>query len=163
MSDHYIVTADHAHLRIFAERQPPGQQQPALEQIEAMDFPQGKHGYSDRDTDMAGRFAGSKPQSSGPGRSGIGIGRTGGMSIDERLPMEREERRRRAKEIAAEIDAFFAQRNNATWDFAAGPDFNSAVLELLTRDTRERLRRSVSKDLVNQRVDELRAHFAEKR
>ena len=160
MSDHFIVTADHAHLRIFAERQSPGQQRPALDQVEAMDFPRGKHSASDRDTDMAGRFPGSKRQSPGPGHPAAGIGRAG-MSIDERLPMEREEDRRRAKEIAAEINAFFAQRNNATWDFAAGPDLNSAVLELVTRDTRDRLRRSVSKDLVNQRADQVLAHFAE--
>jgi hypothetical protein len=159
MSEHYIVTADRAHLRIYAERQSPGQQTPALEQVEAMDFPGGKHSAADRDSDMAGRFPGSKRQAPGPGNPGGGLGRTG-MSIDERLPMQEEENRRRAKEIAAEIDAFFAQRNNATWDFAAGPDLNNVVLDLLTRDTRGRLKRSISKDLVNQRVEEVRAHFA---
>lgn len=159
MSDHYIVTADHAHLRIFAERRPPGQQSPALEQVEAMDFPQGKYSYTDRDTDMAGRFPASRRQAPGPGNPAPGLGRSG-MSIDERLPMEREEERRRVKEIAAEIDAFFTPRNDASWDFAAGPQLNNAVLENVSRSVRERLRRSVSKDLVNQRVDEVRAHFA---
>lgn len=159
MSEHYIVTLDHAHLRIYAERHPPGQQSPALEQVEAMDFPQGKHSYTDRDTDMAGRFPGARRQAAGPGNPAPGLGRSG-MSIDERLPMQREESRRRARELSAEIDSFLGQRPNATWDFAAGPDLNNAILELVSRDVRERLRRSVPKDLVKQRVDELRAHFA---
>ena len=158
MSEHYIVTLDHGHLRIYAERMPPGQYTPALQQVEAMDFPLGKHSPSDRDTDMAGRFPGAKKQSSGVGGPGK-VGPTG-MSIDERLPMQREESRRRAKELAAEIDAFFRQRPEASWDFAAGPELNGTVLALISPGVRQRVRRTVAKDLVNQRVDEVRAHFA---
>jgi hypothetical protein len=156
MSEHYIVAVDHGHLRIYAERHAPGQRTPGLESVEAMDFPQGRAAYADRDTDMAGRFASSKNQGSG---AGAPAGRHG-MSIDERLPMQREESRRRAKEIAAEIDAFFQKRTSATWDFAAGPELNHAVLELIAPAHRRRLRRSVAKDLVNQRVEDMRAHFA---
>jgi hypothetical protein len=157
MSEHYIVTVDHAHLRIYEERHPPGQQSPALEQVESMDFPAGKRSYVDRETDMAGRFPSSKRQTGGSGNPAAAHS---GMSIDERLPMQREEERRRAKEIAATIDEFFKSRTGASWDFAAGPGLNRAVLEHLSADVRERMRRSVSKDLVNQRVDEVRAHFA---
>ena len=155
MREHYIVTADQGHLRIYEERQPPGQRSPSLEQVESMDFPGGKHSYTDRDTDMAGRFSNSRQQ--GPG-AGLPTGRQG-MSIDERLPMQREETRRRAKEVAAEIESFLQRHPEATWDFAAGPELNTTVLDLLTSPVRQRLRRSVSKDLVNQRVDEVRAHF----
>src|SRR5438046_2348355 len=116
MSEHYIVTVDHGHLRIFADRLPAGQVTPALEQVQAMDFPLGKRDPSDRDTDAAGRFASSKTQAAGAGAPTA----RQGMSIDERLPMRQEESRRRAKELAAEIDAFFRQRPEATWDFAAG-------------------------------------------
>jgi protein required for attachment to host cells len=123
-----------------------------------MDFPGGKHNYTDRDTDQAGRFAGSKNQAGGIGAPGKG-GRVG-MSIDERLPMQREESRRRAKELAAEIEHFLNGRPNASWDFAAGPELNGTVLEIISPALRQRLRRSVSKDLVNHRVDEVRAHFA---
>ena len=156
MSEHYIVTADQGHLRIYAERHPPGQFSPSLELVESMDFPGGKHSYSDRDTDVAGRFSSSKNQGAG---SGMPTGRQG-MSIDERLPMQREESRRRAKEVAGEIDDFLQQHPDAQWDFAAGPELNNTVLELLSSAVRKRLRRTVSKDLVNQRVDEVRAHFA---
>lgn len=155
MSDRYIVTLDHGHLRIFEERNPPGQLSPALVQVEAMDFPAGRNSYTDRETDMAGRFPTSKNQSIG-GSTGA---RTG-MSTDERLPMQREEERRRARELADEVDQFFQQRPEAQWDFAAGPELNNAVVELLSPGVRQRLRRSVAKSLVNQRVDEVRAHFA---
>src|SRR4051812_25731862 len=158
MSEHYIVTLDQGHLRIFAERVAPGQYTPGLQQVEAMDFPAGKHNYSDRDTDQAGRFSGSKNQAAGMGAPVKGA--RAGMSIDERLPMQREESRRRAKELAAEIENFFQHRPEASWDYAAGPELNSTVLEMLSPALRQRLRRSVSKDLVNQRMDEVRAHFA---
>jgi hypothetical protein len=153
MNEHYIVTADAGHLRIFAERQDAGQLAPSLQRVAAMDFPAGRHSFTDRETDMSGRFPGSKRQAAGPGLQA-------GMSIDERLPMKREEDRRRAKDLANEIDAFFASRPLATWDFAAGPDLNGAVLELVSREVRQRIKRSVAKDLVHQRTDELRAHFA---
>lgn len=156
MSEHYIVAIDHGHLRIYAEQRPPGQRTPGLEQVEAMDFPAGRNSYVDRETDMAGRFPGSKQQGPGPGFS---PGRAG-MSIDERLPMQREESRRRVKELAAEIDAFLQKHPDATWDFAAGPELNNPVLEMMSPPVRRRMRRSVAKDIVNQRADDVRAHFA---
>ena len=156
MREHYVITADQGHLRIYAERSAPGQKAPALDQVEAMDFPQGKRSYSDRETDMAGRFASSKHQGPAPGSP---TARTG-MSIDERLPMQREESRRRAREIAAEIDAFLQRHRDASWDFAAGTELNGTLLELLSPAVRQRLRRTLAKDLVNQRGDEVRAHFA---
>jgi hypothetical protein len=153
MSEHYIITLDHGHLRIYLERIAPGQFTPSLEPMEMMDFPAGRHSYSDRDTDMAGRF----PSAGVPGQADTGHR---GMSIDERLPMQREENRRRARELASMVESFLEQRAEASWDFAAGPDLNHAVLELLSPPVRRRLRRSVPKDLVNQRLDEVRAHFA---
>src|SRR5262249_54826780 len=122
---------------------------PTLEEVEALDFPAGRKAYTDRDTDMAGRFPGGQE-----------VGGPSSMSIDERLPMQREENRRRARELAFILESFLEQRDEASWDFAAGPELNGAVLELLSPPVRRRLRRSVTKDLVNQRLDEVRAHFA---
>jgi hypothetical protein len=158
MNEHYIVAVDRGHLRIYAERTAPGQRTPGLQQVQAMDFPAGRHSYTDRDTDMAGRFPGAKRQSAAVGGPG-NVGHVG-QSIDERLPMKREETRRRAKELAAEIDAFFQNRTDASWDFAAGHELNGTILELISPVVRQRLRRTVAKDIVNQRVDEVRAHFA---
>ena len=159
MSDHYFGAADHGHLRIFLPRQSPGQREPDLEEVEAMDFPLGKHSYSDRDTSMAGRFQGSKHQGAGPGApGGMGVGRTG-MSIDERLPMQREEERRRSRDVAAEIETFFATRPDATWDLACAPAMHRSIVDELSGAVRQRLRRTITKDLVNQRREDVRAHF----
>src|SRR3954470_6583332 len=113
MSDHFIIALDQGHLRIYAERKAPGQFTPGLQQVEAMDFPLGKKAYTANDTSMAGRF----PQDRG---------RHPGGSIDERLPMKEEADRRRAGQLAAEVEVFLANRPDATWDFAAGPEVHHA-------------------------------------
>jgi len=147
MSDHYIVTSDRGHLRIFAETRPPGQRTPRLETVAALDFPGGIHDYTDRDTDVAGRF---------PGAGGRGRG----MSIDERLPMKREEERRSVRLIAGELESFFAARPQASWDLAVAPSLYNAIVQSLSPATRRRLQRVLSMDLVNQDSEEVRSHFA---
>jgi hypothetical protein len=155
MSDHFIITADRGHVRIFQREQPLGQTKPGAKEVQAVDFPAGRQSYTDRDTDMAGRFQSSKHQARGPGAS---VARTG-MSIDERLPMQEEEERRQTRDITQTIATFLEQRPDATWDFAAGPAIHNAVLESIPPATRSRLRQAVAKDLVNQPVDELLGHF----
>jgi hypothetical protein len=162
MSSHYFVTVDAGHLRIYVERRAPGQQTPALDQVESMDFPAGVRSYNERDTDQAGRFGSSKhpaAASGAPAAGSTGTAGRSGMSIDERLPMKREEAKRRARDLAVEIEAFLAQHPDATWDFAAGPELNGAVLEQISPQARGRLKRSLVKDLVKQRNGDLRAHF----
>lgn len=155
MNSHYIVIADHAHLRIFAEKKVLGQATPKLEEVYAMDFAQGKSSYTDNESDMAGRFQGSKQQGASPGSP---VARTG-MSIDERLPMQREVERRNLDDLARAIESFLAPRPDASWDFAAGPSSHNAVLERLAPQVRSRLRSSLPKDLVNQPITNLRERF----
>jgi len=152
MNDHFIVALDRGHLRIYAEIKAPAQKTPRLTIVEAMDFPAGKGSYTAHETDAAGRFPGSKG-----GTAGIG---SPGMSIDERLPIKREESRRAARLIAAEIDKFLRSRLGASWDLAATPSLYNAVIEELSPETRRRLKRALSKDLVNQNAEEVRIHFA---
>lgn len=159
MSDHYFVIADQGHLRIYFARNGRRQRGLALDQVAAVDFPAGLRSYVARETSMAGRFQSSKHQVAGAGAPGPGPGRTG-MSIDERLPMQREEERRRARDVAAEIDTFLARRPTATWDFAGAPEFHRTVTEQLSPQVRQRLLRTIQKDLVNQRIEQLRIHFA---
>ncbi len=156
MPDHYFITADHGHIRIFQVSQATGQHEPSLSQVEAMDFPAGRQSYVDRDTSMAGRFRSSKHQAAGP--AGAIPGRAG-MSIDERLPMQREEERRRTRDVADEIEAFLTARPDATWDFAGAAAFHRSVVGQLTPQLRQRLRHTIEKDLVNQPNDELRARY----
>ena len=149
MNDHYIVTSDRGHLRIYAETRPAGQRTPRLDVVEALDFPGGKSSYSAHDTDMAGRFPSSGAE-----------GHDMGMPIDERLPMKREEERRGVKLIASELDKFFAVRPQASWDVAVAPSLYNAIVRTLSPATRRRLKRVLSKDLVDQNMEEVQAHFA---
>jgi hypothetical protein len=155
MDSHYIVIADHGHLKIFKEYSEPGQSTPGLDEVYVMDFPHGRLSYVDSDTDMAGRFQGSKQQGRG---SGTPTSRTG-MSIDERMPMEREADRRQTEDVAAAIEAFLSGQPTASWDFAAGPTGHNAILAHLSPQIRSRLRSSISKNLVNQPRAELLSHF----
>lgn len=155
MNAHYIVLADHAHLRVFSERTEPGQATPTLEEVFAMEFAAGRTGYTENDTDMAGRFQNSNQQQAAAGAPGA----RAGMSIDERLPMQREHERRNLDDVAREIDVFLKLRPNASWDFAAGPGAHNALLERLSPPVGDRLQRSLPKDLVNQPVGELVERF----
>ena len=153
--NHYIVIADHGHLRIFEERSRIGQSTPSLEEVHAMDFPHARMSYADSDSDMAGRFQSSKHQQAAPGAP---TARTG-MSIDERLPMQREVERRQSDDVARAINAFLEGDPMATWDFAADPSVHNDILDHLGPQTRFRLRRTVAKDLVKQPTSELLNHF----
>lgn len=147
MSEHYIVTIDRGHLRIYTENRADSRSNPSLDVVESMDFPEGKRSYTDQDTDMAGRFPGVQ-------------GRSGGMSIDERLPMKRETERRNVQLVAGELNTFLHNRPNASWDLAAAPSMYRLMIDELSPDVRRRLKRALPKDLVNQHTEELRAHFA---
>lgn len=147
MTEHFIVTLDRGHLRIYAEERAPGQATPRLALVEAMDFPAGTESYTAHETDQAGRFPGA-------------LGRQGGGSIDERLPMRREVEKRRIEDLAGEVNSFLRTRPEASWDLAAPAEIQPLVLAQLAPSTRERLRRSLAKDLTNQPVAEVRAHFA---
>ena len=155
MNSHYTILADHAHLRIFTERAETGQSTPTLEEVFAMDFPEGRQSYTDNESDMAGRFQYSKHQMKSAGAPGA----RSGMSIDERLPLQRESDRRHVSEVAREIDGFLNLRPDASWDFAAGPTSHNAILERLSPPVRARLRSSLPKDLVNQPTSDLRERF----
>lgn len=155
--EHFIVAADAGHLRVVAERREVGQATASLHPVLEMDFPAGRAWYTDGEASPAGRFPVAKhPVVGVPGRGTQRVG----ASIDERLPMQREQARRRVRELAGRINHFLAERPGASWDFAAGPDLNAVVLEQLDHDIRGRLRRSVAKDLVRQPLDGLREHFA---
>jgi hypothetical protein len=158
MNEHYLVAADHGHLRIFAKRRTPSQATPALAEVDSLDFPAGKTSYTGRDTDVAGRFPSAKMQGRGIGAPG-NVGRNG-MSIDERLPMQREEERRRVKDIGERLEEFFRQRPEATWELAAGPELITQLRDGVSAGLRSRLRRTIAKDLVNQSADDVRAHFS---
>lgn len=108
MSEHYIVTLDRDHLRIYAEHRDDGASASRLEAVESMDFPGTIRSYT----------------------------------------------------LSGEIDTFLQNRPTATWDFAAPAPELQTVMGDLSPETIRRLQRSLSKDLVNQNAEEVRAQFA---
>jgi hypothetical protein len=147
--DHYMAVVDRAHLRIYQVREPQGGGSTQFELAEAFDLIAGHQQYTDRDTDMAGRFPGGsgRQQTSGAG------------TIDERLPMQAEHERRVVGDLAGYLTRFFQEHPRATWDYAAGPGIHRAVLDRLPADVRGRVQVAITKELVHQTPAQLRTHL----
>jgi hypothetical protein len=144
--DHFVAVIDRAHLRIYHLHTPETGGPVQFELADAFDFPAGHLGYTDRDTDQAGRFPGA-------------VGRGGGGSIDERLPMQAEQERRLAADLAEHLERFLRAHPEATWDFAAGPGLHHAVLDNLSPPVRVRLGVAVVKELIHQTPVQLRSQL----
>jgi hypothetical protein len=143
--ENFIVVLNRGHLRIYAaDKSTP-------ELVESSDMPEGLQGYTDNDTDQAGRFPGTQ-----------GKGRGIGGSIDERLPMQEEQQRRIVREAVKRVEEFLAAHPDARWSFAAGPALQQPVLDELADDARSRLDKTIAKDLVNVRLTELPKYFSER-
>src|SRR5690349_4658971 len=145
MAQKFIIAVDRAHLRIYRYSQQPGQFTPSIQPVDSLDIPEGHDSYTDNDSDMAGRFPGSR-------------GRSGGMSIDERLPMKEEHMRTIVEQLADRITAFLEKHPNSTWDMAVGAPLRSQLVDALPDPVRRRLDQVISKDLVNVPPAELREH-----
>lgn len=149
MNERYVVAVNRGSIRIYQHEQPPGQMTPGYRPVQSLDVPAGRMSYNQNDTDQAGRFP-SNPQQGGNYR---------GMSIDERLPMQRENEKRVIEDVAREVETFLAAHPGAEWDFAAPPGVHHAVLDNLSDGVKQRLRLALTKDLTNLPVPELREHL----
>lgn len=136
MNEHFIVTLDREHLRIYTENNTLGEALPKLEVVEVVDVPAGG--------------------SANP----FGVSNGLPASTNRRTTGKRDEQRRALLELARELDAFLHGRPDASWDFAAAPSLFNSVIEQLSPDTRRRLKRVLSKDIVNRRAEEVHVQFA---
>ncbi len=150
----FVVTVDHAHLKIYRATDTRGPSRLQLQLEEAVDFPSGRSSYFAEESDQAGRF---------PGRRGTpaDVAPQSGGSIDERLPMQQEQERRIQTQLATRIDNFLQQHADAMWDYVAAPALHRAVFERLSDDVRQRVGAELAKDLVNAPVLELAAQVAD--
>lgn len=146
--EHFLVLVNMKHVRIYDDAV---RGNPQL--VEAFEPEIGQGGYTDQDSDQAGRFG------NGGGRGGRNVR---GGSIDERLPMLEEQQRRVAKEAAAVITRHLKAHPNANWSYAAGPTLHSLVLKELHKDLLARKDHDIQKDLLNMPLPELVGHFAQK-
>lgn len=146
MNETLYVVVDRSRVRVYrhAAAVPPATRAgPKL--VESIDCPEGRAAYFDRESDAAGRF----PSSRGPG-----------MSTDERLPMKEEHERRIAADIVSLLNRILPAYPEATWHLAAGPGLLQTVLAQLAPDHRQRLGKTLAKNLAQLPVGELTAHFA---
>ena len=146
MADHHYVVLNRSQILIYRERVEPGFP-PGCVLVASIDFPEAHRGYTDDQSDMAGRFPAAP--------------RSGGMNIDERLPMQEEAERRNAANLARSLEQFLKQHPNSRWDYAAGPTVHYAVLERLSPGVRAGLDRTLQKDLTKTPVIEIASHFDE--
>jgi hypothetical protein len=149
LTETLFVVVDRGHFRAYLEEIPlkPGGT-PATRLIEALDLLQGHEYERDRVTDPAGRFG---------NRTHVGGGE--GASIDERLPEKEELERRTVGDLVGRIEDLLTRHRYATWFLAAPPALCHPILEKLSSAVRERLRRSIAKDLTKFPAHELRGHF----
>ena len=145
MSEHYIATIDRGRLRIYTEAKAFEQRSPRLEIVEAMDFPSFATGEDSSDDESV-----DAPKDSGATRRPI-------VDVAEQRGSAA---RRNTELLSSELDTFLQSRPDATWDFAAAPSLYRTVFERLSSGTRLRVKRVLSKTLVNQRAEEVWAHFA---
>ncbi|MEO6002638.1 MAG: host attachment protein [Opitutus sp.] len=139
MNEHYIVTVDRGHLRIYSEGKSASRR---LEVVESLDFPT-QSGSTEREVDGAVNWS-PRPDS--------------GLIEDLRLSGKAE---RRCNDVmAAELDSFLQNRPGASWDLAVAPSLFNLIIDRLSPGTRRRLKRALSQALANLRVDEVRAFFA---
>ena len=144
MTPRYILTAAGRQFVAYEKTTAPGRPAPSFHQVEAQEFIPAHGSYTSRDTDRAGRF----PSDASPG-----------MSIDERLPMQEECRRREAEWLAGCVEQFLKSHPAGAWAFAAGDALHHAVLDRLGSAARANLVETVRKNLVHLPVQQLGAHF----
>ena len=132
MSEHFVVTVDCDHFRIFAERAVRGVPT-RLEAVETMEFP-----FALKESVEPDNFVDQALVRPGVLRSWW-----------------------RVSNLAAELEIFLQSRPEATWDFAASPEFHDGLIERLSEETRRRLRVSMAQDLANDSAEQVRARFAE--
>lgn len=144
INPHYIVVLNRSQLLVYREDAAPGRPETHCVLVEAADFPSAHESYTDRASDMAGRF----PR-----------GADSNMNIDERLPMQEEFQRRQVATIAQTLERFLRRHPHIRWDYAAGPALHYAVLDRLPAELRGGMDRATQKDLTKVRPDELLRHF----
>lgn len=140
-----VIAANLGHLKAFRVEETPNRGQ-KLQLIEDIEFPEAHGRFTDKVTDLAGRF----PVSGGayPGTQ---------MSIAETLAVDLEAEKRLAKLVSEEIEKYTADA--PSWYFAATSEIQNAILENLKRPTRDKLQRSVACDLTKAPVSNVQEHF----
>lgn len=145
MKSELLIVADRAHMKVYTVEKPGGRaRMPHL--LEDFTVDEVHDRYADRYTDEAGAFP-----------NGASLGQ--GNSIAERMTLEAEHEMRYFRKLASHLQEVVRARQPDRWLFAAPSEINGAILDGLPNDCRKTLVENVPKDLVNQPVAGLLAHF----
>lgn len=139
-----IVLADLGELKAYSITRDLLQTTPTLELVADVEFTQTHGRFLDKYTDQAGRFP------------AYGQGH---MAIGEQHDIELEEHRRLIKAIAQMINELLKREDAEYWSFAAAPEINEKILELVELELRRKLVRNLPHDLVKASKEDLLERF----
>ncbi len=117
----------------------------SLQQFDSLEPMEGNRSISDLVTDQAGAFPTDGP----------------GMSSYESLPLIEELEIRADRQIAGKIEAILEAQRPYSWGFAAAPEINAGILDLLGDEWKRNLVCNFKLDLTNSPPGEVRTHFEE--
>lgn len=143
-----LVVADRGGLKAFRVEPNPTPRAPRLRQVQNLDLTISHGRYADKVTDQAGRF-GVNAAAGAPGAGGAA----------EHTTIELENSRRAIKQVAEQIVAVVKQEKTEGLLLAAPALMNTALIEELPPDLRNRLVENVSADLRRTDVAKLVSHF----
>lgn len=150
MKSSFLIVADRGNLKAFRIEPVPNNRPPRLQLVQALTLTDAHTKVSDRNTDMAGRF----PQGSAPGQS---QGRHQNAIAEQHLDIEID--RRIVKQLAGHISNILEAEQPESWCFAAPSTINSAVLDELGGNFKNRVAENITADLVNIDTSSLLNHF----
>jgi hypothetical protein len=142
-----IIVADRGNVKAYKVEETPTRG-PSLQLAQAFNLTDAHGRYNDKLTDQAGRFP---------------VGDTGSgrhmNSIGERQGIETETDRRILKQLADHITEIVRAQSPEGWSFAAPASINSAVVDMLVAEIRDRLVENLKSDLVHIEPVKLVEHF----
>ncbi len=144
-----IVTADLGHFKAYRFISDPKElQSPRVEPLKSFDLMGARKKLSEQVSDSAGRFKRSDRRTDDV-RAGYG----------ERHNIETENERRLIKRIAENIATILGKAKVDEWNLAAGVKINSAILQELSPEIKEKLTRNLKSNLINASKAELVERF----
>ncbi|MEY2564777.1 MAG: hypothetical protein QOH88_2970 [Verrucomicrobiota bacterium] len=140
-----IIVTDRGSLKAYKVTETPTRGA-HLQLVQAFDTTDAHGRYQDKLTDQAGSF----PSGMAPGQM---------SSTAERTGIDIENDRRIFKQLADSITQIVHREGKDGWSFAAPASIQSAVVELLAPDVRNRVVEFVKSDLVKIEPAKLAGHF----
>lgn len=150
MKSSFLIIADRGNLKAFRLEKVLENRPPRLQLVQALALTDAHTKISDRNTDMAGRYAGQTPSSQMQGKHQSTI-------AEKQLEMEID--RRIVKQLAGHISDILRAEHPDSWCFAAPSSLNGAVLNALDGNFRQQVAENITADLVNADPTTLLGHF----